>query len=92
MIDTVKLEWSGVTVNEGFHDWLLANYETPSFTTQFYDANLPWQGTKVDDPVLGVVGTKSNKTGNYLWVERSLPKFLYQTDDNCRMLSIGEAR
>lgn len=92
MIDTVKLEWQGVRVDEGFYEWLQSEYKTPSFTTRFYDENLPWQGTQVADPVLGVIGTKSNKTGNYLWVERSLPKFLYQSDDNCVMLSVDQAR
>ena len=90
MIDTVRYQWGGATYNEHTEAWLLDHYETPSFTTRFYDRNLPWQGVQVEDPVLGIIGIKSNKRGNSLWVERSIPKLLY--GENCRMLSQEEAR
>ena len=90
MIDTVRYQWQNVTFNEGTYDWLLEHYQTPSFTTRFYDVNLPWQGVQVEDSLLGTIGIKSNRTGNYLWCERSIPKLLY--GDNCRMLSQEEAR
>lgn len=90
MIDTLRVQWSGIAYNDAFCDWLLAEYPTASFATRWYDENLPWQGVTLTDPVFGTIGVKSNKLGNSLWVERSLPKFMY--GDNCRVLSVEEAR
>lgn len=88
MIDTLRIQWAGTQFNEGFHDWLLSEFQTPKFTTSFYTPEMPWQGVTLNDEVLGTIGLKSSKIGNFLTVERSLPKFLH--GDNCRVLSVAE--
>jgi len=90
VIDTVRLEWSGVDLGEGFEEWRQANHPTARITTSAFSANQPWVGTMFNDPLLGTIGTKQNNKGNYLWVERSLPKHLYR--ENCRQLTLEEAR
>lgn len=89
MIDTVRVQWQGIRYDEGVRDWLLSEYKTPEFHSRWYDEGLPWQGATVQDTTFGTIQIKSNKQGNYLVAERSLPKFMYQ--ENCRVLSTEEA-
>ena len=86
----MRLEWNGIRQDQEFFDWLLKAYPTARISYAAYTENMPWQGAMFKDDILGTVGTKSNRTGNYLWVERSIPKFL--TGDNCIQLSADDAR
>lgn len=91
MIDTVKLQWSDARLGEPFAEWLSANHPTARRTSAAYTWDRPWEGCMFEHPLLGMVGTKASTLGTFLWVERSLPKFLHG-DDNCRQLSYEEAR
>jgi hypothetical protein len=88
MIDTLRLQWTGINWGQDMADWLRSEYPTAEQHVRWYDDNLPWEGMTAQDDALGSFGVKSNKRGNYLWVERSLPKFLH--GDNCRVLSADE--
>jgi hypothetical protein len=94
VIDTVRLQWPDVQLGEGYMEWLKASYPMARHTSAAYSWDRPWEGVIFKDDVLGSVGTKSSSLGNFLWVERSLPKFLDSEDDdtgNCRQLSQEEA-
>ena len=92
MIDTLRVEWHGLEWGPHVASWLLGEYPDAKLVQSAYDAEarLPWEGMTWTDPVLGVMGSRSNRMGNYLWVERSLPKFLH--GENCRVLSVGESQ
>jgi hypothetical protein len=90
MFDTVRIQWQGISWGPDLADWLRSEYPTAEQHTRYYDVNLPWQGMSFQDDVLGMMGVKSNKLGNFVWAERSLPKFMH--GDNCRVLSVNEAR
>ncbi len=90
VIDTVRLQWPDVRVGEGFRDWLEANYPSYGYSRKAYSWDLPWEGFEFTHEVLGVVGVKRSRLGDFLWVERSLPKMLH--GDNCKQLTMAEAR
>jgi hypothetical protein len=89
MIDTLRVQWQGVAWGSEFADWMKAEWPTAEQHSRWYDTDQPWQGMTISDDSLGTLGVKSNKRGNFLWCERSLPKFMY--GDNCRVLSSEEA-
>ena len=91
MIDTVRLQWADAQLGEGFGEWLEANYPMARRTSAAYSWDRPWEGTMFTDGVLGTVGTKSSSLGQFLWVEKSIPKLVFG-EDNCRQLTLSEAR
>ncbi len=89
MFDTVRVQWNGIRWDDDFKGWVRSEWPTAGFSLRYYDVDLPWEGMTLEDTKLGTIGVKSNKRGNYLWAERSLPKYLH--GDNKRLLSSSEA-
>jgi len=89
MIDTLAVQWQGIPYTPEFAEWLRERYPTAHFHQAAYDAGLNWGGVTFQDDVLGTLQVKSNKLGNYVRAERSIPKFMYE--ENCRVLSVDEA-
>lgn len=91
MFDTVKIQMPGPSFTEEFADWLKSEYQDVKQHIEVHGTagDKPWMGLQWSDSVLGAMGIKCNKLGTYLWVERSIPKFLH--GENCRVLSHDEA-
>lgn len=89
MLDTLAVQWQGISWSPEFADWIRSEWPTAHFHQAAYDASLPWEGVTFTEEILGTVQVRRNKLGNALRVERSLPKFMY--GENCRLLSVDEA-
>lgn len=89
MWDSMRLQFRGFRWNDDVRQWVLREYPTAGFSLRHYDANMPWEGCTIDAGRLGRVGVKSNQTGNYLWAEVSLPKYLF--GENSLLLSAEQA-
>lgn len=90
MVDTLRVQWQGIAWSPEVMDWIRSEHPTAEYHERFYDVKMPWQGATWSDSTYGTMGIRSNKQGNSLWVERSVPKFMY--GENCRVLSHEEAQ
>ena len=90
MVDTLRVQWKGAAWSVEVADWVRSKWPTANYNEHFYDPKNPWQAMQWTDDSLGVMGLKSNRQGNFLWVERSIPKLMY--GENKRLLSQEEAQ
>lgn len=88
MFDTSKTQFSVPEIPANLAQELGQYCRDVQEVVQFRDG-LEWRGLQWTDPVFGAMGVKQNQVGRFLWVERSLPKFLH--GDNCRLLSEAES-
>lgn len=90
MVDTLRVQWKGISWSPEVAEWVRSKWPMTEEHRRFYDPKNPWEGMTWTDESLGVMGLKSNRQGNYLWVERSIPKLMY--GENKRLLSQEEAQ
>jgi hypothetical protein len=88
MFDTIKNQFSLPEIPTDFTARLPLGSKDIKESVQYHDGTR-WLGWQWTDPALGAMGVKENRVGRFFWFERSLPKFMYGSNE--RVLSQVEA-